>query len=89
MPVESDDELGLSAVVLDDARQRLEAGERLIDQRVAVSALVRFPDQVLEPLIERRRASTAGTGGFCRACADIRLHRQECHRGRKYNARTI
>ena len=66
-----------------------EAGECLIDQRVAVSALVRFPDQVLEPLIERRRGVDGRHWRILPCRSDIRLHRQECHRGRKCNARTI
>ena len=41
-------------VALDDALQRLEAVERLLNERVAEAAFARFPGQGDEPVVERR-----------------------------------
>jgi len=53
--VETDDQLGLGAVVLDDAGKRLDAAERLLDERVAITALPRLGHQRLQPLVEGGR----------------------------------
>ena len=53
--IEGDRELRLRAVSLDHARNRREAGERRVDQLVAVAARVRFSDQLLEPFLEGTR----------------------------------
>jgi hypothetical protein len=51
--------LGLAAITRDHVRERRQAGERLIEQRVVVAARPRFTHEIGEPGVE----GLAGLGG--------------------------